>query len=163
MRDAVLTPSLRLSSFPCWQKATAADAVYMRWLAVNLLQPVIDRWGPIVLTSWKWWFRSGCNDPRTGDHADAGTVDFVPQRASVEDVWQWMGANLRGRWGSLIHERDHIHVTRPGVGVRPGQEEFLREPVEGRYAAAMPGIPTMGLAALIAAVSLFLATRRRRR
>ncbi len=161
MTDARLSPSLRLSSFPCWEKATAADAVKMRWLAVNVLQPVIDRWGPVTLTSWKWWFNSGCKSARTGDHGDAGTVDFVPTGASIEDVWRWMGANLRGRWGSLIHERDHIHVTRWGVGTKTGADEFLREPVEGQYASAMPGIPTMGLAALLAG-SVFLATRRRR-
>lgn len=162
MRDIGLSPSLRLSSFPCWEQATAADAVYMRWLALNILQPVINQWGPITLTSWKWWFRSECREARTGDHSDAGTVDFVPRDASIEDVWRWMGANLRGRWGSLIHERDHIHVTRSGVGVRAGRDEFLREPVEGKYAAAAPGLPTAGLAALMAA-ALFLATRRRRR
>lgn len=162
MRDVALTPGLRLSSFPCWEKATASDAVYMRWVAVNVLQPVINRWGPLHLTSWKWWKSEGCNRARTGDHADAGTVDFVPAEASIEDVWQWMGANLRGRWGSLIHERDHIHVTRSGVGTRTGRDEFLREPIEGQYAAAMPGIPTMGLAALTLAGFLFLTRTRGR-
>lgn len=158
MNDLQLSRSLRLSAWPCWQRATADDLPALRWTAENILQPTVDRWGPLYLTSWRYWRSSGCIDARTGDHADAGTVDFVPASASVEDVWRWMGANLKGRYGSLIEERDHIHVTRPGVGVEPGRFEFLREPVEGVYRAEVPGASTLAKAAAVAAAVYVLTT-----
>ncbi len=80
-------------------------------------------------------------------------MDFVPRRAGVTQVWRWMGANLRGMYGSLINERDHIHVTRPGIGVAPGQAEFLNEPTEGVYEPATVGVPTVVLAGLAVAVA----------
>lgn len=148
MNDAQISRSFRLSSAPCWERATAADALAFRWTAINILQPTADRWGPLAITSWTHWTRDNCRDPRTGDHEDGGTLDFVPRRASVGDVWRWMGANLRGRYGSLINERDHIHVTRPGIGVKPGQSEFLHEPTEGVYVAASAAPPALIMAGL---------------
>lgn len=147
--DVQLSPDIRLSSFPCWERATAAEALAARWTARNILQPVIDRWGPIHISSWTRWRADGCARARTGDHADGGTVDFVPVHADVATVWRWMGPNLAGRYGSLINERDHIHVTRPGVGVAPGAVEFLNEPTEGVYIPARLGLPTPVLAALL--------------
>ena len=154
--DAQLSRSIRLSSFPGWELATAADALKARWTALNILQPTIDRWGPIRLTSWRRWSRDNWRDLRTGDHADGGTVDFVPRRASVPRVWNWMGANLRGKYGSLINERDHIHVTRPGIGVKPGTSEFLHEPTEGVYHEASVGVPAVVMAGLTVAALYLL-------
>lgn len=151
MTDAQLSPSFRLSSFPCWELATAAQALMLRSTVLGILQPVVDAWGPITVTSWNRWTRNDCRDLRTGDHADAGTVDFAPRRASVARVWSWMGANLRGRFGSLINERDHIHVTRPGIGVKPGTSEFLYEPSEGVYVPSSAAPPALIMAGLTVA------------
>lgn len=151
MTDAQLSPGFRLSSFPCWQRATAPDVVVMRWVAQRVLQPTANRWGRLTITSWTAWARTDCTEARTGDHADPGTVDFVPRLAPIEDVWRWMGANLKGRYGSLIFERDHIHYTRPNVGVRTGQTEFLYEPVEGVYRAEVPGMSSLAVGALAVA------------
>lgn len=164
--DRQLTRSIRVSSWPCWQQATARDLTWMEWTARNILQPVVDRWGPVTVTSWKLWARSGCREARTGDHADPATLDFVPTRARIPDVHNWMGAHLveangRPLYGSLIDERDHIHVTRAGVGTRPGETEFLVEPTEGVY-HAVP-IPRRASAALVAAavgVAIYALTRR---
>ncbi len=160
--DTQLSRHFRLSSFPCWELATPADALNLRWTVLNLLQPTADRWGPLTVTSWRRWTRNDCADLRTGDHADAGTVDFVPQRATVEQVWNWMGGELRGKYGSLINERDHIHVTRPGVGVAPGTSEFLYEPTEGVYVASpLPG--KLVVLASVAVAGLYLLNQQRTR
>lgn len=147
-----------LEEWPCWKNATAADVIVMRWVAVNVLQPARNRFGAIRITSWKYWARSDCREPRTGDHADAGTLDFVPLEAPIMDVFRWIGANLRGRYGSLIYERDHIHYTRPGIGVRQGETEFLIEPTEGVYKAIALPLSTAGIVAVVAA--LYFLTKR---
>lgn len=144
--DVALSRSLSLSSFPCWERATAADALVMRWVAREVLQPVIDRWGRIEITSWRYWKRNDCGDPRVGDHSHPGTIDFVPLQAPVTKVWSWMASTLRGKYGSLIHERDHIHYTRPGVGARVGHAEVLYEPTEGIYRAAVVPLPLLAVA-----------------
>lgn len=164
--DRELTRSLRLRHWPCWERATPRDVVWMEWTARNILQPVIDRWGPITLTSWRYWARSGCREARTGDHEDPATIDFVPTRARVADVHGWMGAHLveasgRPLYGSLIDERDHLHMTRAGVGTRTGETEFLVEPVEGEYhALTIPRRPTVALMAAAVVVALYALTRR---
>ena len=138
----------------------------MEWTARNILQPIINRWGPVTITSWRWWVRSGCVEERTGDHEDPGTIDFVPMRARVSDVHNWMGAQLvepngRPLYGSLIDERDHIHLTRPGVGTALDVPEFLVEPVEGEYhELPIPRRATVALLAAGAAVALYALTRR---
>lgn len=154
--DAQLSTDFRLSSAPCWDRATVADALAFRWTALNILQPTADRWGPLAITSWRHWTRDNCRDARTGDHGDGGTVDFVPRRASIARVANWMAANLRGRYGSLINERDHIHVTRPGIGVRPGTSEYLNEPTEGVYVAASVAPPALVVAAFAVGALYFL-------
>lgn len=151
MTDAQLSPDFRLSSAPCWERATVADALAFRWTAINILQPTADAWGPLQITSWRHWTKDNCREARTGDHADGGTVDFVPRRATVSRVASWMAANLRGRYGSLINERDHIHVTRPGIGVAPGVSEYLHEPTEGVYVPASSAPPALIMAALTVA------------
>lgn len=166
MTDRQLTTDLRLSSWPCWKHATKRDVVWMEWTARNVLQPVINRWGPITITSWRYWFRSGCEEARTGDHEHPATVDFVPTRARVSDVHRWMGAYIvhadgRPLFGSLIDERDHVHVTAAGVGTRTGETEFLVEPTEGTYSAiSIPGRPTAAVLGVAVAVALYALTRR---
>ncbi len=166
LTDRGLSRSLRLSAWPCWEHATARDVVWMEWTARNILQPVIDRWGPLTISSWKRWARSGCREARTGDHEDPATVDFVPDRARISDVHNWMGAHIveasgTPLYGSLIDERDHIHVTRRGVGTRAGETEFLVEPVEGEYhALTIPHRISGAALATAVAVAIYAFTRR---
>lgn len=108
-----LSRNFQLSEFPCSDRATPGEIAQLRHLVGTVLQPTRDRWGPIRPTSWRWW-SDGCV-PRVGDHS-AGAVDFVPLRATTAQVARWMGENLHGRFGKVLDEHDHIHVTPPGVG-----------------------------------------------
>jgi len=162
MTDRQLTRSLRLSSWPCWKRATPKDLEWIEWAARNIWQPVIDRWGPLTISSWKYWASSGCVQARTGAHEHAGTADVVTT-ADMRQVHRWMAENIRDSdgyplWGELIYERNHIHYTSPGVGTR-GKPELFDEPTEGRYVPvpfAARIIPATGFGVL-AAIGLLLA------
>lgn len=112
-----LGQSFTLREFPCWEKATAADLAALTATVNNVLQPVRNRWGAVVPSSWKWW-RSGCT-PRTGAHAGGGTVDFVTPGADLRSVFNWGVANLMplgyvGRWiyePRTASQGEHIHMA----------------------------------------------------
>lgn len=167
MIDRQLTRSLRLSSWPCWQRATPDEVKWIEWAARNVWQPVIDRWGPLKISSWRYWVDSGCVQPRVGAHEHAGTADVVLS-GDMQEVHRWMSQNIRDAegfpmWGELIYERDHIHYTAPGVGTR-GRPELFDEPTEGRY-VPVPFeariFPATGLG-VIAAIGILLAIFARR-
>lgn len=129
--DRQLSRHFWLHEFPGWEQATEEEVERLRSTVIEpILQPTRDRWGVIWPSSWTHW-RSGRR--RTGAHADGGAVDFVPRDAPIPVVHAWMAANLRDRIGELIDERDHIHVTRWGLG---GRGQVLVEPTEGEYEAA---------------------------
>ena len=120
-----------LHEFPGWENATEAQVGILELEAVrSFLQPVRDRWGVIRPSSWMRW-RDG--RPRTGAHADPGTVDFVPAAASIPVVFQWIRSSGLP-YGKLIDERDHIHRTRPGT--QGATQEAYVEYAEGSYASA---------------------------
>lgn len=160
-----------LHEFPCWLHASESDIETLRRQVVRIADPTRREWGQLTPTSWKWW-RDGCR-PRSGAHADAGTFDFQAtgrirelggnpyvswdqaeerERAIREqahrEVGRWMATYLPSDYyGQIIDERNHIHVTRPGVGGREGQSPTgmaLREPREGEYEYMFgedPGLP----------------------
>ena len=119
-----LAPNFALGEFPGWERATGAQLDNLARIVRDLIQPARDAWGPIRITSW-------LRDTGSGAHKDGGAVDFVPVYAAVPVVHRWMAANV-APFGELIDERDHIHVTLPGVG---GWGQVLIEPTEGEYAA----------------------------
>jgi hypothetical protein len=148
-----LSRSINLEDIPCSQGATENEIEWLEWAARTIWQPVVDRWGPVAFTSWRYWQNGGaCSRARTGDHSHPGTLDAVPLEAGVTEVFEWMGANLRSwtgapLWGSLIDERTHIHQTAPGVGAGP-EGEYLHEPTEGVYEArALPAARPLVLGA----------------
>lgn len=105
-----LSRDFTLEEMPCWERASPADVAALEATVHQVLQPVRDRFGPTVVTSWRWW-RDGCT-PRTGAHAGGGTVDFVPLNAALGDVFAWGLENLDRRYvGRWILEPDHIHVA----------------------------------------------------
>lgn len=138
--DRQLGDGFWLHEFPGAQAATEDQVQRLRWTVENILVPTRRRWGRLRITSWLV-LPGGRAELGGGGHADAGTVDFVPLDAPLPSVHRWMGHELRGRYGELIDERSHIHVTRPGVG---GTGELLVEWAEGRYAAVDPAIPFPG-------------------
>lgn len=141
-------------------------------MATNIWQPVIDRFGRVYFTSWRYWVSSGCQEARTGDHSHAGTVDAVAASASSGELHRWIGENLRDAagnplWGSLIDERNHVHLTAPGVGTS-GAPEYLYEPTERTYVnVALPkwASPTIAVAGLapwvLGAAALYLLGEKR--
>lgn len=150
--DRKLARDFWLHEFPCWEVATEADVARLQETVDLILQPVRREFdSKLVPSSWKWW-RGGCT-PRSGAHGDAGTVDFVMPEEDLREVFDWMAVHLvsNGTIGELIYERDHIHVTRWGVG---GRGQVLVEPVEGEYVwgrvvpALLPWIIAAGLLAL---------------
>lgn len=135
-RDRKLAPNFWLHEFPCWELATEADVSELARTVRNVLQPARERWGRIVPTSWSWW-KSGCT-PRTGAHGHPGSVDFVPLDTPVPTVHRWAAKALAGSYGEIIDERDHIHVTAPGIGAPLSAPQVLVEPSEGVYVSVDP-------------------------
>jgi uncharacterized protein YcbK (DUF882 family) len=96
----------------------------MIFLAVNVLQPIRDEWGPLMVTSG---FRSPEVNARVGGTASSRhllgeAADFIPAKAAVRDVFKWIARNLALPVGQVIHEcpdgKAWVHVSLP----RPGSE-----------------------------------------
>ena len=113
----VLARDFTLEEMPCWRHASPADVARLRVTAERVLQRVRDRWGSVVVSSWKWW-RDGCL-LRTGAHAAGGTVDFITPNADLTDVFAW---GLTQPWRDYIgrwiyepaipgHQGEHIHMA----------------------------------------------------
>lgn len=114
--DRQLTRNFWLSEAPCWTHATEAQAGKLQETAARVLQPVRNVFGRTIITSWMFW-RNGCT-PRTGTHAQGGTIDFdVPGK--TEEVWEWgntflMPTGYIGRWifePETPNQGAHIHMA----------------------------------------------------
>lgn len=138
--DYRLGSNFTLGEFPCYEKATPADVEKLRATVANVLQPVRDRWGPVVPTSWKWW-RNGCT-LRTGAHSGGGTVDFITPGASLRTVFDWGVSNLvplgfLGRWiyePATASQGEHIHAA-----ARADMVEVFGDPNAMAYVETGPG------------------------
>lgn len=116
MVDFQLSRNFRLSEAPCWTRATPANAAKLQETAARVLQPVRNVFGETIITSWMWW-RQGC-EPRTGSHAEGGTVDFVVPGKTLA-AWEWGNTNLMpsgyiGRWiyePETATQGEHIHCA----------------------------------------------------
>lgn len=113
-----LSRNFWLSGAPCWQKATEADVLKYQETVARVLQPVRNEFGITRVTSWKWW-RTGCV-PRTGSHAQGGTIDFsVEGQGNTLRAWEWgntalMPAGYVGRWiyePATASQGPHIHMA----------------------------------------------------
>jgi len=117
MRDQQLSSSFWLHEFPCWELATSEDVERLKETCARVLQPVRNRFGKVVPTSWKWW-SSGCT-PRTGSHSAGGTVDFITPDADLWEVFEWGATYLLpsgyiGRWiyePQTPQQGEHIHMA----------------------------------------------------
>jgi hypothetical protein len=121
--DRQLSRNFWLSEFRGWEQATAAQVERLQETVDRVLQPIRDVFGRVVPSSWTRW---SSGEPRTGTHAEGGTVDFITLDADLEgDVFPWGRAELLpagylGRWiyepdrsgptGTLV-QRKHIHAA----------------------------------------------------
>lgn len=182
--DQRLTRNFELNEFPLWWLASPLQVAQLRAQLSRFWQPLRDRWGAMIPTSWLWSRSTG--EPRTGAHADPGTADMVPRSAVlqfqlrddklrahdregarahelrgqelVSETHAWAAANLPGSFGKLIDERDHLHVTAPGVG---GTGVVLHEPTEGQYSIGPFPVPLAAGGLLLLAYLLYLAMKGR--
>lgn len=117
MNDRQLARDFWLHEFPCWKQATEANVERLQETVARVLQPIRNRWGPVVPTSWMWW--SADCIPRTGSHARGGTVDFVTPEADLWEVFKWgntyiMPSGYVGRWiyePETEFQGEHIHCA----------------------------------------------------
>lgn len=145
--DRQLSRNFWLHEFPCWEEATEEEVARLQETVARVLQPIRDRWGRIVPTSWIWW-RDSCTR-RSGAHDYGGTVDFVALDADLREVWEWgrqylLPAGYIGRWiyepqrrAPETPQEEHIHMApvQDMVALRGDREiQALEETSEGRYA-----------------------------
>jgi hypothetical protein len=139
--DRQLSRDFWLREFSGWQDATELEVGRLHETVARVLQPVRDRWGPVIPTSWLRW---SDGSRRTGAHGVGGTVDFVTPSSPMRDVWEWgrveiLPAGYVGRW---IYEptfpgeqREHIHVApRDDMAAAYGRFDV------GAYEETSPGV-----------------------
>jgi hypothetical protein len=136
-----------------------------RYFATELLQPLRRAMAfPIRITSF-------LRHRDSGAHQDASAVDCQPCRSCagatithdlftsrLESMWRWLATYKTASFGTVIHERDHLHLTLPGSQGRTGV--VMREPSEGKYELASLLAP-VSLAPLLIFAVLFLLIGRR--
>jgi hypothetical protein len=139
-----LTANYSLAEFQAVSSRTltSIEVERARTFAINLLQPLRRAMGyAIRITSFVR------HHDAASEHRDGGAVDFQPCRSCqgttipqelfasrLESMFQWLAMYHPQGFGTLIHERDHLHATLPGRQGRTGV--VLREPEEGRYELA---------------------------
>lgn len=148
--DRILAGNFWLHEFSGWEQATEADVAALQETAQRVLQPVRQRFGKVVPSSWLYW---SDGTPRTGAHAYGGTVDFVTPNADLREVWEWgktylLPSGYIGRW---IYEPERAPTdTHPGQGehihMAPVEDmvayvgdrkiQALEEVAEGQYVVA---------------------------
>lgn len=141
----------------------ANEIARARRFASELLEPLRKRMGfPIRITSF---WRYGDN----GAHGTADAIDIQPCRTCIagdpleqpefdsrlENMFTSLAQYDASRFGVLIHERNHLHLTLPGVQDRTGA--VYREPIEGEYVFA--NVAALALPAAVVIGLLILATR----
>ena len=101
-----------------------SDIGVLNWLAIYLLQPIRDKFGPMKINSG---FRSPMvnADPSVRGHENSQhlfgeAADFWSLLASLDDVYLWVAEDSHLIYGQLIKEnRDGkrwLHISLPRVG-----------------------------------------------
>ncbi|MBI5560186.1 MAG: peptidase M15 [Deltaproteobacteria bacterium] len=106
-------------------------------LALSLLQPIRDYWGPLRITS-------GYRNPAvnqaaggypTSQHALGEAADFVPLNADMDVVFDWLVKMSGLKFGQCISEnkkrRRWIHISLPRKG-KPNQQALIYDGKEYR-------------------------------
>lgn len=147
-------------------RLTPLHELRAQYFAGVILQPLRREFGwPIKLTSF-------VRAQDTGDvHENGDGLDFQPCRncpeppdatefaRRLETMFQWLAKYKAAEFGTLIDERNHLHITRPGSQGRVGY--VLREPTEGSYVLANIAPVLAGSAGLVlAGVALWALSRK---
>lgn len=92
----------------------------LMYLATYIVQPIIDKFGPLDITSG---YRSDAvntaiGGSKTSQHPKGEAVDFSPRSASIDEVFKWCRDNLK--YGQVINEMKGksrwIHISLPRIG-----------------------------------------------
>lgn len=178
--DRRLSANFRLSEFSGWERATEAQVARLRDTVARVLQPLRSALGVTVYpSSWLEW---SDGTPRTGSHAEGGTVDFVVSQGLTRDAWEWgkgalVPSGYVGRWiyeparsaTEGVEQGEHIHVApvrdmREAFGPEKADIQVLEEESEGVYRlafqAAAPVVGGLGLLVAVAWAVLAILARR---
>lgn len=112
----------------------------LRALALDVLQPIRERWGALTVTSG---FRSAARNVASGgsptsQHLLGQAADLVPTQADPIDVWCWIASSAIPFGQVIFEERKRpdgslarwVHVSSAADGIH-GQ--VLRSPTKGVY------------------------------
>lgn len=110
------------------------EVLRLFWLCQFGLQPIRDKWGPLLITSG---FRTVYLNALVGGvpptdakptgslHCWGAAADFVPKKAPAQDVYNWI---VEEGWkGEVILTRSEnkIHMSLPWPGVK--SDQFIEE------------------------------------
>lgn len=154
-------PYFTWGEFTGWEHADQVRLARLQQLVRELLCPLRRAIGPITPSLGGWYFsRHGV--ARDGAHGEGVAVDFVPSATSLEAAYTWLRDHTR--YGELLLERDHVHVTLFPFG---GTMQALIEQSDGSFATdpdapgdraviVEAGLHTAGAALLLAGVAVGL-------
>lgn len=144
--DRSLSGNFALHEFEGWERASETQVEALQETVARVLQPIRNRFGRVRPTSWLYW---SDGTPRTGAHAQGGTVDFVTPDADLWEVFEWgktylLPSGFVGRWIYEPHrtalegapQGEHIHMAPRGDMLAyngDGRIQALEETDEGRY------------------------------
>lgn len=176
--DRRLSANFWLHEFTGWERATEAQVRELEETVARVLQPIRNRFGKVIPTSWIAW---SSGELRDGSHAEGGTVDFIVGDSGelTREAFEWgarylIPAGYIGRWiyeparaadpaRGVRRQGEHIHmapVRAMVASIGDARIQVLEELEEGQYVFFRTA--ALGLGALIAgAVAFFLLARHR--
>lgn len=151
-----LTPHFTVDEFQAVSRVqlTVAHKDKAGYFAQRILEPARVHFGwPIQLTSFVRADGSPHNDGEALDFRPCPACATRPTAAELaqrmNDLFTWLAVNHAGAFGKLIHERDHLHVTRNNFQGAHG--EVYYEPREGEYVTANIAPAVAGVGGLLLA------------
>lgn len=91
-------------------------------LALYILEPVREKFGPVVVTSWirPDYLNSVVGGSETSQHLTGAACDFVCPRAKMMDVFDYLADVVAVNSQVFYYtKRGHVHVGLPDPDVKP--------------------------------------------